>query len=159
MPFVKRYKLASDYAKKDTTGRLTMVPNFLVKTKQDIDNLLAQNLANGYEGVMIRDPKSVYQDADPTSFRNTRSSMTRSSRSSVSRRVKATTSAPSSGSARPRRARRSPFDPWEPVPRSRRCSRTLPITSRDAHLKFQDYTVAGIRDSLSGDLPRLRVKL
>lgn len=61
MPFVKRYKLASDYAKKDTTGRLTMVPNFLVKTKQDIDNLLAQNLANGYEGVMIRDPKSVYQ--------------------------------------------------------------------------------------------------
>ena len=61
MPFIKRYKLASDYANKDTTGRLTMVPNYLVKTKQDIDNLLAQNLANGYEGVMIRDPKSVYQ--------------------------------------------------------------------------------------------------
>jgi len=61
MPFVKRYKVASDYANKDTTGRLTMVPNFLVRTKQDIDNLLAQNLADGYEGVMIRDPKSVYQ--------------------------------------------------------------------------------------------------
>ena len=61
MPFIKRYKLASDYANKDTTGRLTMVPNYLVKTKQDIDNLLAQNLANGYEGVMIRDPKSVYE--------------------------------------------------------------------------------------------------
>ena len=61
MPFVNRWKLANSYAKRDTTGRLTMVPNFLVKTKQDIDNLLAQNLANGYEGVMIRDPKSPYQ--------------------------------------------------------------------------------------------------
>ncbi len=61
MPFVNRWKLANSYAKKDKSGRLTMVPNFLVKTKQDIDNLLAQNLADGYEGVMIRDPKSPYQ--------------------------------------------------------------------------------------------------
>ena len=61
MPFVNRWKLANSYAKKDKSGRLTMVPNFLVKSKQDIDNLLAQNLADGYEGVMIRDPKSPYQ--------------------------------------------------------------------------------------------------
>ena len=61
MIFVNRWKIANSYAKRDKSGRLTMVPNFLVNTKQDIDNLLAQNLANGYEGVMIRDPKSPYQ--------------------------------------------------------------------------------------------------
>jgi len=61
MPFVSRWKLANSYVKKDPTNRLTIVPNYLVRTKQDIEDLLAKNLADGYEGVMIRDPKSVYQ--------------------------------------------------------------------------------------------------
>jgi len=61
MSFVNRYQKASQLVAKDSTKRLTMVPNYLVKTKQDIDTLLAQNLAAGYEGVMIRDPKSPYQ--------------------------------------------------------------------------------------------------
>jgi DNA ligase-1 len=61
MTFVNRWKLANSYVKKDPTNRLTIVPNYLVKTKKDIEDLLAKNLADGYEGVMIRDPKSVYQ--------------------------------------------------------------------------------------------------
>ena len=61
MTFVNRWKLANSYTKKDPTGRLTIVPNYLVKSKKDIEDLLAKNLADGFEGVMIRDPKSIYQ--------------------------------------------------------------------------------------------------
>ena len=61
LPFVNRWKLANSYAKKDPTDRLTIVPNYLVRSKKDIEDLLAKNLADGFEGVMIRDPKSIYQ--------------------------------------------------------------------------------------------------
>ena len=62
MGFASRYQKAKTLVAKDKTKRLTMVPNYKVTKREDVEKLLSQNLQNGFEGVMIRDPKSPYEN-------------------------------------------------------------------------------------------------
>ena len=61
MPFIQRWKMAKQWVDKDATGTLTMVPCYRVDNDNQIKNLLSKFLADGDEGVIIRNITSPYE--------------------------------------------------------------------------------------------------
>ena len=61
MPFIQRWKKAKQWVDKDATGTLTMVPCYRVDNDKQIKNLLSKFLADGDEGVIIRNITSPYE--------------------------------------------------------------------------------------------------
>jgi len=61
MTFLERWKKAKSYVGLDTTNTLTMVPCYRVDDENQIKVLLHKFLADGDEGVMIRNIKSPYE--------------------------------------------------------------------------------------------------
>ena len=61
MPFIQRWKMAKQWVDKDATGTLTMVPCYRVDNDNQIKTLLSKFLADGDEGVIIRNITSPYE--------------------------------------------------------------------------------------------------
>ena len=61
MSFLSRWSLAKKIVSQDSTGALTLVPVYKVTNDTDIQSLLSKFLADGDEGVMIRNAASNYQ--------------------------------------------------------------------------------------------------
>lgn len=61
MIFSDRWKLLDQIVKKDSSEMLKIVPIYPVQNEEDISLLLAKFLANGDEGIMIRNKDSLYE--------------------------------------------------------------------------------------------------
>lgn len=66
VPFKDRLDLANQLVNRLGTSRIVMVPHRVVKTEEELLAAEAEYLAEGYEGLMVRDPAGPYKHGRST---------------------------------------------------------------------------------------------
>jgi DNA ligase-1 len=66
LPYAQRYEILKDHVKKLDHPRVKLVPSYVANSREELDALVAKFFDDGYEGAIIRNPRSRLKEGRPT---------------------------------------------------------------------------------------------
>lgn len=66
LPYFQRYEILKDYVEKLDHPRVKLVPSYIANNREELDALVSKFFDAGYEGAIIRNPRSRLKEGRPT---------------------------------------------------------------------------------------------
>lgn len=66
LPYAERYEKLKEYVQKLDHPRVKLVPSYIANNREELDILVAKFFEDGYEGAIIRNPRSKLKEGRPT---------------------------------------------------------------------------------------------
>ena len=66
LPYAQRYEKLKAYVEKLNHPRVKLVPSYTANNREELDTLVAKFFEDGYEGAIIRNPRSRLKEGRPT---------------------------------------------------------------------------------------------